>query len=333
MKHQRSGLWVITILLAALLLAGCSAQNEAENAATGMPLLAPRVNVSLNADGGLSVFGLSVESVGKLIGQDLSAARVDPALIQQLKAAGVQNIEAVATGSGVYLYVNGKSLPYLDMDEETRQNAGALLKLAQVNEGVANMVQSLLNNQILSRVGVPVLVELPGTDGTAAVRDPKTLPLVDTAAVRAAAAKKVLIAHLDVALDDQGVPTLAGSSTTDLQTALGKAGMLVDLSTARVDPATVAALKASNIALLQIDTEPEGLYTSINGQRLPRVAWDEERLGNALDLYRALQPTSPYLPLAQFLLPYIQPADIELGLALPLNAGQAAPTPAPWIAD
>lgn len=333
MKHQRLRLWVITILLAALLLAGCNAQNEAESAATGMPLLAPRVNVGLNEEGGLSVFGLSLERVGGLIGQDLSAARLDPALIQQLKAAGVQNVEAVATGSGVYLYINGKPLPYLDMDEATRQNVGALLKLVQVNEGVANMVQSLLNNQILSRVGIPVLIELPGTDGAAPVRDPKTLPLVDTAAVRAAAAEKVLIAHLDVAVDDQGVPTLAGSSTTDLQTALGKAGMLMDLSTARINPATVATLKANNIALLQIDTEPEGLYTSINGQRLPRVAWDAERLGNALELYRALQPNSPYLPLAQFLLPYIQPADIELGLSLPLNAGQTAPTPAPWIAE
>jgi hypothetical protein len=35
----------------------------------------------------------------------------------------------------------------------------------------------------------------------------------------------------------------------------------------------------------------------------------------------------------QFLVPYIQPADIELGVTLPLAPGQTAPTPSPWITD
>ena len=64
-----------------------------------------------------------------------------------------------------------------------------------------------------------------------------------------------------------------------------------------------------------------------------RVAWDDERLQNALALYGSLEPDSPYLPLLQFFLPYIQPADVELGLTLPLQPGAQAPTPAPWITE
>jgi hypothetical protein len=178
-----------------------------------------------------------------------------------------------------------------------------------------------------------VLIKLPIDPGVteAAVRDSKTLPRVDAEAARAGVAQKVLILHLDTALDEAGVPTIAGSSMSDLQAALVEAGLPADLSTVKLDPATIASLQAANVALLQVETEPEGLYINVNGQRLPRLAWDDERLRNALALYSGLEPDSPYLPVLQFLVPYIQPADIELGVTLPLAPGQTAPTPAPWI--
>jgi len=235
----------------------------------------------------------------------------------------------------LYLYVNGQPVPYLALDEETRANVGDLLKLAGVQDGTSNLVQNLLNNNVLSRVGVPVVIKLPVDAGAeeAALRDSKTLPRVDTNEARANVGEKVLILHLDVALDEQGVPTIAGTSMTDLQGALAEAGLPADLSSIKVDPAMIASLQASNVLLLQVETEPEGLYLNVNGKRLPRVAWDDERLSNALELYGSLEPDSPYMPLLQFFLPYIQPADVELGVSLPVPAGQEAPAAAPWIAD
>jgi hypothetical protein len=325
------------LLITALVLVGCGGREEEPEPEpqAKIPLLMPRFTVSLNDAGVPSILGISLESVGRLLRQDVSGIKVDPATVEMLKDAGIQNLEAVATAEGLYLYVNGQPVPYLALDEETRQNVGDLLKLAGVQDGTSNLVQNLLNNNVLSRVGVPVVIKLPVDAGVdeAGLRDSKTLPRVDTDEARASVGEKVLILHLDVALDEQGVPTIAGTSMTDFQGALTESGLPADLSSIKVDPAMIASLQASNVSLLQVETEPEGLYLNINGKRLPRVAWDDERLSNALELYGSLEPDSPYIPLLQFFLPYIQPADVELGVSLPVPAGQEAPAAAPWVTE
>lgn len=338
MKHRTGTRWLVmltALLITALVLVGCGGREEEPEPQAKTPLLMPRFTVSLNDAGVPSVLGLSLDSVGRLLRQDVSGMKVDPATVQMLKDAGIQNIEAVASAEGLYLYVNGQPVPYLALDEETRANVGDLLKLAGVQDSTSNLVQNLLNNNVLSRVGVPVVIKLPVDAGVeeAALRDSKSLPRVDTDQARSSVAEKVLMLHLDVALDDQGVPTIAGTSMTDLQGALAEAGLAADLSSVKIDPAMVASLKAANVLLLQVETEPEGLYLNVNGKRLPRVAWDEERLNNALKLYSSLEPDSPYIPLLQFFLPYIQPADVELGVSLPVPAGQEAPAAAPWVTD
>lgn len=338
MKHRFGTRWLVALsamLITALVLVGCGGKEEEAEPQAKMPLLMPRFTVSLDEEGVPSVLGISMARLGSLLRQDVSGLKLDPETVQRLQDAGVQNIEVVATAEGLYIYVNGQPVPYLALDEETRQNVGELLKLAGAQDGTARLVQNLLNNNLLNRVGAPIVVQLPVPPGAPEVtlRDSKTLPRVDTEQARAGVAEKVLILHLDATLDEQGVPTIAGTSMADLQGAFMEAGMPVDLSSAKLDPATIASLQAANVALLQVETEPEGLYININGQRLPRLAWDDERLRNVLDLYSSLEPDSPYLPLLQFLVPYIQPADLELGVTLPLAPGQQAPAPAPWITD
>lgn len=340
MKHRTATQRVLALaamLIVLLVVASCGGgkEQEPEPQQPSMPLLMPRITVSLDEQGIPTVLGIPMDRLGSLLRQDVSGLKMDPATVQKLQAAGVQNIEAVATAEGLYLYINGQPLPYLALDEETRAGVGDLLKLAGVQDNTAKLVQNLLNNKILSRTGAPVLIKLPVAPGVAeaGVRDTKTLPRVDTQQARASVAQKVLILHLDAALDEQGAPTIAGTSLTDLQGALMEAGIAADLSSARLNPATIASLQAANVALLQVETEPEGIYINVNGQRLPRLAWDDERLQNLAALYGGLEPDSPYLPLLHFLLPYIQGADIELGVTLPLAAGQQAPTPAPWVTD
>ncbi len=340
MKHRTANRWLwvlVAMLIAAMALAGCGGRDqEPEPEPQGRtPLLLPRFTVTLDDKGVPTVLGVSLERLGSFLRQDFSGMSVSPDTVQMLKDAGIQNIEAVAAADGVYLFVNGQPVPYLALDEETRQNVGDLLKLAGVQDGTSNLAQNLLNNAIIGRVGVPVVIKLPVQPGAAEVelRDSRTLPAVDTNDARSKVSEKVLILHLDVALDEQGVPTIAGTSMNDFQAAFQEAGLPVDLSSARLDPATIASLQASNITVLQVETEPEGLYLHVNGQRLPRIAWDDVRLRNAVELYSSLEPDSPYLPLLQFLLPYIQPSDIELGVTLPAPAGQQAPQPAPWITE
>ena len=152
------------------------------------------------------------------------------------------------------------------------------------------------------------------------------VPQVNTDQARSSVTDPSLIAHVDVAVDDQGVPTLAGTSMSEMQGAFESAGLPVDLSGVRIDPTTIAGLTAGGIHLVQLETEPEGLYLYVNGNRLPRVAYDEARLQSALDLYGKLQPNSPNGPLLKFFAPYLQPTDIELSVFLP-GADQTTPSP------
>ena len=219
-------------------------------------------------------------------------------------------------------------MPYLVLDDQTRESVGELLKLAGVEDKMATNVQNLLSNKVISRLGVPLVVKLPVPEGQAEipVRGKGPVPLVNTDEARSAVTAPSLIAHVDVAVDDQGVPTIAGSSMSEMQDAFESAGLPVDLSGVRIDPATVSDLTGRGVHLIQLETQPEGLYLYVNGNRLPRVAYDQARLQNALDLYGKLQPESPNVPLLEFFGPYIQPADVELSVSLP-GAEQTPPSP------
>lgn len=320
---------IVVLLVVALLLAGCGGKEEEQQTKAG-PVLLPSLTVKLSEQGAPTVLGMKPELLSKLIGQDVSQFSVPADTVKQLMDAGVQHLEFVVAGNGLYIFVNGQPMPYLVLDQQTRQSVGELLKLAGVDDKMATNVQNLLNNKFISNLGVPLVVKLPVPAGQAEipVRAKGAMPVVNTDEVRAAVTDTSLIAHLDVAVDDQGMPTIAGTPMSDMQGAFESAGLAVDLSGVRMDPATVADLTARGVHLVQLETEPEGLYLYVNGASLPRVAYDQTRLQNALALYAELQPDSPTLPLLAFLGPYLQPSDLELSLFLP---GSEQVTPSSFV--
>ncbi len=320
---------VIVVLIVALLLAGCGGkQEEAQQPKKEGPVLLPSLTVKLSEEGAPTVLGIPPKLLSTVLRQDVSAFSVPADTVKQLMDAGVQHFEFIVAGDGLYVFVNGQPMPYLVMNEQTRQGVGELLKLAGVDDKMATNVQNLLDNQFISRLGVPLVVKLPVPAGQAEipVRAKGPVPLVNTDQARGSVTDPSLIVHMDVAVDEQGAPTLAGASMSDMQGAFESAGLPVDLSSVRIDPTTVAGLTAGGIHLVQLETQPEGLYLYVNGKPLPRIAYDQARLQSALDLYAKLQPDSPNGPLLNFFGPYLQPADIELSVFLP-GAEQAQPSP------
>jgi len=320
---------VIVVLVVAMLLAGCGGKKEeVQQPKREGPVLLPSLTVKLNEEGAPTVLGIPPKLLSTVLRQDVSAFSVPAETVKNLMDAGVQHAEFVVAGDGLYIFVNGQPMPYLVLDDQTRQSVGELLKLAGVDDKMATNVQNLLNNQFISRLGVPLVVKLPVPAGQPEipVRAKGPVPMVNTDQARASVTDPSLIAHVDVAVDDQGVPTLAGTSMSEMQGAFETAGLPVDLSGVRIDPTTIAGLTAGGIHLVQLETEPEGLYLYVNGNRLPRVAYDQARLQSALDLYGKLQPDSPNGPLLKFFGPYLQPADVELLLSLP-GAEQVTPSP------
>lgn len=324
----------IVVLIAALALAGCGGKEEEQPQETAKkPFLLPRVTINIAEDGSPKFFGIPTSKVADVLGQDPASFSLPAETLDLLAGADIQNVELVIRGEGIVPFVNGKALPYIELDQETRDNLGTLLKLAGVDEATSSKLQKLLTNDIVSKLGIPIVVRFPVQAGVteAPLRDKDTLPLVDTEQQRSAVAAPLLVAHLDVALDEAGVPTIAGSSMADYQNALQIAGIPVDLSSARVDPAVVASLAAADVQVFQAETEPEGLYLYVNGSTLPNVAWDQERINNAIELFSQFEPDSPYLPILRFLAPYIQPADVELGLFLPTPSGEQPAAPRAFL--
>lgn len=322
---------ILLLLILSLALASCGGgEEEAVPEEDQAPPTLPRISVEIDENGVPSVLGLSVETIGNLLRQDLSAYYLPADLVQQLVDAGIQHLEVVAVGDGIYLFSNGQPLPYLAMDEEARGNIEDLAQLADVPNATA--IQWVTDN-ILTRASLPLVLQMPVPEGTDEVplRDTRTLARVKIDTAEAGVDAPSLVFYADVALDDNGEPTLAGLSLSEIQQALLAEGVNVDLSAAIVDPALVQSLRAAGVQNLQVETEPDGMHLYMNGEALPRLAWDEERLRNAVTLYESLEGDSPYIPLLKLILPSIQPADVEITVLLPRSADAEAVSPRPFI--
>ncbi|MGL4650394.1 MAG: hypothetical protein ACRC1H_13385, partial [Caldilineaceae bacterium] len=93
----------VVALSAALMLAGC---GGGDSGSTWFNL--PSFEVAVNEAGQAKVAGFT-----------LPAALLQPAQIEQLQAAGVNQIEARVGYSGIHAHVNGEDLPYLAWDQES----------------------------------------------------------------------------------------------------------------------------------------------------------------------------------------------------------------------
>lgn len=322
----RLSLALVLLLLLALLTACGSREPEEEQ----VPPQLPRITIYVDQEGVPKLFGISLATVASLFNADLSNLYLPPELVQRLSDAGVQHVELLLAAPGAFAFVNGEPLPYLAADEESWGNLTEVLEGTSQNLGIVGWI---LKN-VVPRFGLPVALRLPVPAGEQEVplRELRNLPQVDRDAARAAVTAPSIIAYADVELDAEGAPTISGTSLADVQLALEAAGVPVDLQSVKVlSPEQLAALRTANVQHVQVETEPEGVYLYVNGKQLPRIAWDDARLANLLEVYSDLDPDAPALPLLVALMPGVQPADVEITLFLPTEPS-ASPLPvSPFI--
>ncbi|MDQ1301425.1 MAG: hypothetical protein QG637_1346 [Chloroflexota bacterium] len=304
--------WTMAALLVAtVLLAGCgsAAQPATPQAAEPFMLALPRIVVTVDAAGNLSILGLSPA----LFGMD---ARFPQPLLDTLIAANVQHLEARILGRGLVIYVNGKPLPHIGWDDAALTQ-GADFAQAMMGQDLST-VKKLL--PIVRRLGLDVVVRLPKKAGAA---DLPLISLEEGAKIvpQTAAGPATAIVKLDAKIDNQGVPLIFDLTAADFA-AFGMAAPSV------LDADTLKRLQGANIQHLLIRSKPGGLFIYVNGKALPHLVWDSQFLTNAAELFGQLMPDSPYIPLVTQIAPGLDRADIDVLVLLPPTAG-AATVPLP----
>jgi len=314
---MRKSLWVILIAVA-LVATSCgpamppTTSPKLDNGQTFM-LALPRIAVDFDESGAPSLLGMSIQSVGKMFGQDLSAVAMPKMLVDWMMAAGVQHIETRQTGDSMALLVNGKPLPHVGWSDASLQQAMDLAGVATgQNFDIAKKVLP-----IMRRLGLDVVLNFPVAPGAAKI------PYADESVVLAPPEPSKdpasVIVRLDVVYDEQGVPSVLGLSGQDL----AAMGLNVPLAIA---PATLQQLQAKNIQHIQLRTQPDGLFVYVNGNPLPNLVWDNKLLGNTADVYTQMNPQSPVIDLVKQLVPALGTLDINVVLDFPVPAG-VAPIP------
>ena len=146
-------------------------------------------------------------------------------------------------------------------------------------------------------------------------------PRASSGALAATADESAVIIDLPALVIDvqnDGTTSIGDQPLADLGTQFG-----TDLSTLNVPPATVDYLRAGGIQHVQIDNSPEGILILVNGEPIPSLAWDGEKLVATGEVIETL---GGGLPLLDKVLPLIANIGVGVIIRFPIaEGGEAIP--------
>lgn len=311
---------LVLLLIAAMVVSACGGpammpakSAETENGETFLIAL-PRIVLAADESGALNAEGLPLDALG--LGGVLPA--IDPNLVATMEQANIQHIELRHTGDGLVLLVNGMPMPSISWDDNSFKATGDLLAVFGPQFGLqGEALQQLLTQlaPIVQRMGISLAVKFPtAADARMVEFASDDIVLAPPAAV---AVEPSAIAKFEVKYDDQGVPSIMGISARDIARLTGNPNLALALS-----PDVVRSAQANNLQTLQLTTAADGLTVSLNGQTLPKIAWDEGKVGNVIDLLTQLNPAlAPSAPIIKELAPMLTNTNIGIMLHFPLAEG------------
>jgi hypothetical protein len=223
--------------------------------------------------------------------------------VQQLTAAGVQNLGIAATDTGILLAVNGQPMPKISFTPE------GLNTIAGIASGMAGVQPAMITGglEALANAGLSTSITLPGGEAAAAPTEPTFAPPdmgdVPTPTLRVAAT-----------VQDGQITSVGGLSAEQLA-ALG-----VTLPTLPPDVDNI--LTSLNAAQIDIVTEPNKLRVTADGTEVIGLEYDEASLASAWTLAKPQlaggplgDPAVQQLIEEQFL-PLLPGADIKVAITV-----------------
>ncbi len=271
--------FILLLSLAALLLGSCTGGGSTGSTWFNLPSVTLKV-----ADDGdtLRAFGLPVSS--------LSATGIKSTM-DQLAAAGTQELEVRIGYNGIHIYNNGSELPYIYWDEDSVVALAGVISQMGVHVPV-DLEQSL---SWLRKVGIGVRIQL--ADGRSVERWSGETSYTPSEGIEP-------LAVLDlsgIAIDSTGALSVNG------------VGLDVLGVPPVVDAGTLQQLASLGAETLRVDITPNTLDIALDGRPLPGLAYDAASLAAGLELAQALLADDPdTLELVNTFLPRLPELDVTL---------------------
>lgn len=320
-KTRRRSAMIALLILLALLLTACGGNDSrgfAQRTADGaldvvvryMPQInLPRVVLKYDETGVPTIFGVKTTSLNRFV--NLSFLELPPDTVQSFVQADIQNVELNVDDAGVFIYVNGKSLPYVAWNDDDLAYIGDLinrLNMVQNDETIAKVLP------LVGRVGVDAAATFPKPEGAEdmPLRAPSQRDLVSA---EATAEEPTATIQAAVVYGENGIPQVANISTQEIGQLAG-----IDLSTLELPPSTITMLQQAGIEQAAIVSRPDGLHILVNEQEVLQLAYNERHLTNVADLYASMGDGADAEALATLLnnvAPIIAGADIDLMFEFP----------------
>lgn len=320
-KSRRRWSTVALLALLVLLVTACGGGDSrgiAQRTADGaldvavryMPQInLPRVVLSYDETGVPSIFGVKTSSLNRFV--PLGFLELPPDTVQSLVAANVQHVELDVDDAGIFIYVNGKSLPYLAWTADDLAYTGELIDSLDVIENDETIAKVL---PLLGRIGVDAAATFPMPEGAEDIplRTPSDR---DLATEEEIAQDQTATIQAAVQYAENGVPRVANITTQEIGQLAG-----MDLSTVELPPATLDMLQQAGIERAAIVSRSDGLHVLVNEQEVLQLAYNQRHLMNAVDLYGGIaadEDAEALTTLLNNVVPMIAGADIDLVFEFP----------------
>jgi hypothetical protein len=325
-RENRSTVLVSLLLVALVLLAGCAPRaTSGQIAATAdesqIAIDLPALVLDVQQDGSISVGGQALTEVGGGLGAGLEALAIPPDMVASVTAFNIQHIQLDNTPEGLLILVNGQAIPSLAWDGEKLVATADVLET--LGAGVALLDRVL---PLLTSFGIGVILRFPVAEGE------EVLPMMapeSAAAAEALEAQRLFleavgeppVVHLTVTYAEDGTWSIADLDQATLSALALPTEML------NQSPATIASITAAGISDLELATNADGLFISINGQTLPYLTWADGRVNHLITLAEESgllamvlgdsADMSSTIDLVESLLPSVLATDFSLRITFP----------------
>ncbi len=280
--QAKPSIWkaLLVALVLSLTLASCGGGNTGK---TWFNL--PSIKLRIQSNGTASLYGLPINAV-----------IMDPAMIQQLTGASVQQLDLRWGYNGVHVFINGEDMPYLSWDE---QSTTTLQQVIGQLPGVpnSNMIVSLL--PWLRTIGWGVSLNFPAPAGATPIPNWSQ----ETSATPDPPSDPPTIGPLNISnltFDEQGNGYVGPVPLSAL-------GAPVSLP-----PSLMTTLQAIGAEKIMLRTTTGGLVVTFNDKPFPGIAYNAAYMDALLKWLNALMQDQQTLAMANDVLPLLPGAAVTI---------------------